>query len=91
MLGLNGAGKSSTFKMLTGALDPTSGQIEFAPKTMIGYCPQENCLDDLLTVKEILHVYSMIRGIAKNDYENVSPKFNISHSKLKWATIFAIK
>jgi ABC-type multidrug transport system ATPase subunit len=49
MLGVNGAGKSTTFKSLTGDIVPTSGEItihgynvmeDFAEaRNFIGYCP----------------------------------------------------
>jgi ATP-binding cassette subfamily A (ABC1) protein 3 len=50
LLGVNGAGKSSTFKSLTCEIQPTEGKIEIAGqninskfgniKKLMGYCPQ---------------------------------------------------
>ena len=62
-LGLNGAGKSTTFKMLTGELSPTGGGFELKSGTHMGYCPQENSLDGMLTVRETLRAYCLIRGV----------------------------
>ena len=62
-LGLNGAGKSTTFKMLTGELSPTSGGFELKRGTRTGYCPQENSLDGMLTIRETLRAYCLIRGL----------------------------
>ena len=49
LLGVNGAGKSTTFKSLTGDTRPTSGEVTIAgfdtqrefskARTLIGYCP----------------------------------------------------
>jgi ABC-type multidrug transport system ATPase subunit len=50
LLGVNGAGKSTTFKSLTCEVQPTSGSIKIAgynvsknfekARKLIGYCPQ---------------------------------------------------
>ena len=54
MLGINGAGKTSTFNMLTGAVGVTAGDatvggesvVTNLPKVqqMLGYCPQFDAL-----------------------------------------------
>jgi ABC-type multidrug transport system ATPase subunit len=56
LLGVNGAGKSTTFKMLTSEEEPTSGSIKIQGMDMqkdfqkvrklIGYCPQYNPIFD---------------------------------------------
>ena len=60
---MNGAGKSTTFRMLTGELSPSSGSFDLKEGTCTGYCPQENSLDEMLTVSEILKAYCLIRGV----------------------------
>ncbi|KAJ0172474.1 hypothetical protein K1T71_011613 [Dendrolimus kikuchii] len=77
LLGQNGAGKSTTFAMLTGEIRPTSGQIYLSDKEvdstelcrgLISYCPQTDSIDPLITVRETLDLYCRLRGIAdKND------------------------
>ena len=66
-MGLNGAGKSTAFKLLTGQMDATSGAFSFGnldgQALRMGYCPQMDALDRLLTVRESLDVYSKLRGI----------------------------
>lgn len=67
-LGVNGAGKTTTISMLCTLLEPTEGSAEIAGfqlgkgdeeiKKRIGVVYQDNCLDDILTVKENL----MYRG-----------------------------
>lgn len=68
LLGVNGAGKSTTFKSLTGEVIPNSGNIKIAgfdiqkqfseARKLIGYCPQENLLFDDMTCEEHLKYYS---------------------------------
>ena len=50
----NGAGKSTTIKMLTGLIKPTSGVIETQAGLKIGIVFQQSVLDKDLTVKENL-------------------------------------
>jgi lipooligosaccharide transport system ATP-binding protein len=66
-LGPNGAGKTTTMKMIYGAAVPTGGELKVAGldvrraerevKRRIGVVPQENNLDEDLTVEENLLVY----------------------------------
>ncbi|CAI2381272.1 unnamed protein product [Moneuplotes crassus] len=77
LLGVNGAGKSTTFKSMTGDVTPTDGKIyidgldlshpsEFEKaRKLIGYCPQENAIFEGMTVYEHLVFYSRIKGILK--------------------------
>ncbi|XP_019488478.1 PREDICTED: ATP-binding cassette sub-family A member 12 [Hipposideros armiger] len=78
LLGVNGAGKTTIFKMLTGDIIPSSGNILIRNKTgslahvdshssLVGYCPQEDALDDLVTVEEHLYFYARIHGIPEKD------------------------
>lgn len=68
LLGVNGAGKSTTFKSLTGDIVPTTGEITIQgldvlkqfkdARKLIGYCPQVDSIFPLLTVKEHLIFYA---------------------------------
>uniref|UniRef100_A0A7N9AYI5 ATP-binding cassette, sub-family A (ABC1), member 12 n=1 Tax=Mastacembelus armatus TaxID=205130 RepID=A0A7N9AYI5_9TELE len=79
LLGVNGAGKTTTFKMLTGDVSPTDGTAQIRDNIMecrneginIGYCPQEDALDNLLTGEEHLYFYGRIRGISKREIAGV--------------------
>ncbi|TYZ67280.1 hypothetical protein PybrP1_002795 [[Pythium] brassicae (nom. inval.)] len=72
-LGINGAGKSTTMKVLTGTLAPTDGFVMLGPhdlasdrdgaRRLIGYCPQFDALHDLLTVTEQLSLYARLKGV----------------------------
>ncbi|XP_045487538.1 uncharacterized protein LOC111000059 [Pieris rapae] len=76
LVGQNGAGKSSTFAMLTAELRPTSGHVyvhqhEASQRDLcqglISYCPQRDALDSLLTVRETLQFFGKLRGLADDE------------------------
>ncbi|XP_066148995.1 ATP-binding cassette sub-family A member 17-like isoform X2 [Euwallacea fornicatus] len=72
ILGVNGAGKSTTFRMLTREEAKLKGTIkidninidknEYIEK--LGYCPQNNALNMLLTGRQILTTIALLRGIS---------------------------
>ncbi|XP_037937529.1 ATP-binding cassette sub-family A member 13 [Teleopsis dalmanni] len=62
LLGKNGSGKSTIFKMLSGQIQPSYGLINYFNHE-ISYCPQTNTLDSLLTVKECIEFYGHLRRI----------------------------
>ena len=77
LLGINGAGKTSILSILTGDLQPTSGNVYIGgrelsdPRTkrMIGYCPQVDPLLDLMSGRETLWFFGRIRGIPRHMLE----------------------
>ncbi|KAM3928108.1 ATP-binding cassette sub-family A member 13-like [Leptodactylus fuscus] len=87
LLGLNGAGKSTIFKMLTGEIHPSAGQAMIRTckgdevrifsamsneDITIGYCPQKDALNNFLTGWEHLYFYCKLRGIPKKRIHKVS-------------------
>ena len=78
-LGANGAGKSTTLKMMTGYLTPTSGNVYVNDQNIIddcidiqkqiGYLPELNPLYFEMKVHEYLKFHAEIRGI-KDSYFN---------------------
>uniref|UniRef100_A0A663MFY2 P-type phospholipid transporter n=1 Tax=Athene cunicularia TaxID=194338 RepID=A0A663MFY2_ATHCN len=82
LLGVNGAGKTTTFKMLTGDTDVTSGDAVVAGNSILthisnahqnmGYCPQFDAIDDLLTGREHLYLYARLRGIPADEIKRVA-------------------
>jgi macrolide transport system ATP-binding/permease protein len=74
-LGSNGAGKSTTVKMLTGMLEPSSGQIFYQGRSVhddftalqrrIGYVPEEAHLYPHLTGREYLQLMGRLRGMPR--------------------------
>lgn len=71
LIGLNGAGKSTIFKMITGSLQPTYGNIVFGCER-IGYCPQSNSLDEHLSVNSHLDIYAQIAGYDSTEAKAVT-------------------
>jgi len=73
LLGINGAGKSTTFKSLTNEIRPTDGSVNIKGKNVtsefntirhsLGYCPQSDALFHGVTVREHLKFYAEIKGI----------------------------
>jgi len=39
----------------------------------MGYCPQFDAIDELLTAREHLHLYARLRGVAEHEVARVSP------------------
>lgn len=77
-LGPNGAGKSTTMKMLTGFLEPSSGQIEICQldiakqplkiKQAMGYLPEGTPAYGEMTVVQFLTFIAQVRGL-KGQYK----------------------
>lgn len=76
-LGINGAGKTSTLKMLSGDLLPSPGggatiagydilSQQDQVRRLLGYCPQFDALLDLVTVREHLTMFARIKGVAES-------------------------
>nr|XP_049698966.1 cholesterol transporter ABCA5 [Helicoverpa armigera] len=77
VLGHNGAGKSTLFNILTGLTAPTNGTAYVYGldvrdpndmheiRQMIGVCPQQDVLFDLLSVKEHLQFFAAVKGIPR--------------------------
>lgn len=73
LLGVNGAGKTSTFRILTGEYSPTSGEAYIGglsvsknlrnARKLIGYCPQFDSLNAQLTGLEHLELYCVLKDI----------------------------
>ncbi|XP_062377373.1 retinal-specific phospholipid-transporting ATPase ABCA4a [Sardina pilchardus] len=82
LLGVNGAGKTTTFKMLTGDIDVTSGEAAITGHSILtnildvhqnmGYCPQFDAIDELLTGREHLHMYARLRGVPESEISRVA-------------------
>uniref|UniRef100_A0A8C6P4U4 P-type phospholipid transporter n=1 Tax=Nothobranchius furzeri TaxID=105023 RepID=A0A8C6P4U4_NOTFU len=82
LLGVNGAGKTTTFKMLTGDIDVTSGEATVSGYSILtnilnvhqnmGYCPQFDAIDELLTGREHLHLYARLRGVPESEIRRVA-------------------
>ena len=75
LLGINGCGKTTTFRMAAGDLPPTLGRVEIKgddgssskrnkkSSNAVGYCPQRDAIIGTLTVVEHLWLVAAARGI----------------------------
>ncbi|XP_076222279.1 ATP-binding cassette sub-family A member 17 isoform X2 [Nomia melanderi] len=76
LLGVNGAGKSTTFRMLTGEEIPNSGTMYLGKSDIhtdrkkylaqMGYCPQTDALLRSLNAFDHLRLFALLRGIPKS-------------------------
>ena len=92
-LGANGAGKTTAMKMLTGILEPTSGNGTVAGfdikkqreqlKYKIGYMSQKFSLYEDLTLKENIRFYGGIYGLKRSEIKtktlNMINKFGLQN------------
>ncbi|XP_054608194.2 phospholipid-transporting ATPase ABCA1 isoform X2 [Nothobranchius furzeri] len=82
LLGVNGAGKTSTFRMLTGDTPITYGKAFLSHHSVLtemeqvhqlmGYCPQFDAISDLLTGREHLELYARLRGVPEEAVTKVA-------------------
>lgn len=81
LLGVNGAGKTSTFKMLTGDTAVTRGDALLNKNSILsnihevhqnmGYCPQFDAITELLTGREHLEFFALLRGVPEKEVGKV--------------------
>lgn len=84
LFGKNGAGKSTTFKMIIGEVPISEGDVLVNGKSIradpyqvykdLGYCPQSDALFPLLTVREHLYFYGMLRGIPETHLKSIGDR-----------------
>ena len=83
-LGLNGAGKSTTLKVLAGLLMPTAGQVRIdgvdvldAPDSFrqrIGFLPEDPPLYREMQVAEFLRWVGQVKGLSKSELQTRLPE-----------------
>eukprot|EP01135_Chromosphaera_perkinsii_P008561 Nk52_evm3s1401 gene=Nk52_evmTU3s1401 len=81
LLGVNGAGKTTTFKMLTGDISVGAGDAQIMSYDLktesklihqeIGYCPQFDAVLDLMSARESIRMFAMMRGIQESQIDEV--------------------
>lgn len=81
LLGLNGAGKSTFLKILSGEIKSTSGSAFINGQSIdnrlskirnnLGFCPQNDYLPDYMTVKECLLFFAQLKGMYIQDAEQL--------------------
>ncbi|MCB1137645.1 MAG: ABC transporter ATP-binding protein [Leptospiraceae bacterium] len=78
LLGLNGAGKTTCLRLLTGFLTPSDGSLEVEGndvsenpleiRSKLGYLPEVPPLYLELTVRDYLHFVARLRGVSEDDF-----------------------
>ena len=63
LLGLNGSGKTTTFKLALGLLRPTSGTVSMLPIEKVGYLPELPYFYSYLTPREALRFYGRLSRV----------------------------
>jgi ABC-2 type transport system ATP-binding protein len=86
LIGLNGAGKSTTIKHLLGLLQPQHGEIRIGgqqPKrhehqfrSMLAYVPESPELYEELTIREHLRLSAMVYGLEEAEFERRADKLS---------------
>lgn len=104
LVGLNGAGKSTTLKHILGLLDPFEGEIRvhgltlredrLAYRQKIAYVPEMPELYDQMTLKEHLQLTAMAYQLDRETYEKRSRRLlRLFHmeKKLNWFPVYFSK
>ncbi|OIW35226.1 P-loop containing nucleoside triphosphate hydrolase protein [Coniochaeta ligniaria NRRL 30616] len=84
LLGVNGAGKSTTLDLLSGFMSPTSGTMRISSsRAPLGICPQKNVMRDELTVLEHVNFWSEIKSGSRTeaDVEDIVTKCGLDEKR----------
>ena len=97
LLGPNGAGKSTLLKMLTGMINPTSGEIIYKEKTWsrndlleIGSLIEQSPIYENLTARENLKVRTLLYNLPDSRIEDVLEIVNLTNTGNKKAGKFSM-
>lgn len=91
LIGHNGAGKSTMFKMMLGLTPPTSGDIRIdgasvsggdfrAVRRSVGYLPENVVLYDNLTGLETLYFFSRLKGVSATENNRLLERVGLGHA-----------
>ncbi|KAJ8686326.1 hypothetical protein QAD02_022120 [Eretmocerus hayati] len=79
LLGVNGAGKSTTFRMMTGGEVPDNGSMYINDRdfskhrgyalSQVGYCPQNDAIIRSLNSYDHLRLFARLRGVPESQVE----------------------
>lgn len=70
LLGLNGSGKTTAFKLALGLLKPGSGEISILGLSQVGFLPELPYFYPFLTPEESLRFYGRLSGMAGNELKD---------------------
>ena len=89
IVGRNGAGKSTIFRMILDLIKPTSGEITYDEKPItsdtlnnFGYLPEEGSLLPSFSVIDICEYYGSLKLMSKKD---------VSENLVKWLKEFQLE
>ncbi|MGJ9382945.1 multidrug ABC transporter ATP-binding protein [Salipaludibacillus neizhouensis] len=98
LIGLNGAGKSTTIKHILGLMEPHKGEVRLLGKTMaedklnyrqnFAYIPETPLLYEEMTLWEHLELTAMAYGLTKDQFESRSHKLLKEFRMVKMAKWF---
>lgn len=71
LLGSNGAGKSTTIKIILGLVKANGGSVHTAAKKVIGYSPETPSFPSFLNGAEVLTYYAKLQRIAKAEIKDM--------------------
>ncbi|CAF3863736.1 unnamed protein product [Adineta steineri] len=80
LLGYNGAGKTTTFRTVVSDIISTHGIVYIDGQNVrrrirstrhLGYCPQQDCSMDFLTVRDSLYLLARIRGVETSRLKSI--------------------
>ncbi|KAH8274147.1 hypothetical protein KR044_012010 [Drosophila immigrans] len=87
LLGVNGAGKTSTFQMITANMVIDTGRIqidgidikqnEVTYRQQFGYCPQYDALNKFMTAQQCLHYMAQLRGLSTIKDDPAGVEYNV--------------
>ncbi|XP_043460752.1 phospholipid-transporting ATPase ABCA1-like [Leptopilina heterotoma] len=85
LLGVNGAGKSTAFRLLTGEEFPNTGIMYLNGKEIsknreeyleqMGYCPQNSALLESLNSEDHLELFALLRGVPRDQVKSEVDKW----------------
>lgn len=78
IVGPNGSGKTSLFRALIGASQPSEGRVTLKPDLRLGYVPQKLHIDPTLPIT-VDRFMRLSKGVAKRDCTNALEQAGVPH------------
>ncbi|MCC8073859.1 MAG: ABC-F family ATP-binding cassette domain-containing protein [Clostridiales bacterium] len=80
VVGVNGVGKTSLFKIITGEYQPDSGNCFLSKNTRLGYMEQHTCSENRTIWQELISVFSDLIEM-ENELEAIAEKLKTDSSR----------